>query len=141
MRDALYATSGHDGITGSLTCNELGDCADPKIAVNQIQSSAYVPIYQGGEFIGDAAMADDSGDEAMEAMAPPECDSITPVNLQLQWVTQSQFAGYFAARDQGFYEEFCLDVTILEGAVDICNPSRWLLPVKPSLGWLGCQKC
>jgi NitT/TauT family transport system substrate-binding protein len=41
------------------------------------------------------------------------------VKLQLQWVTQAQFAGYFAAIDQGFYEAQCLDVTILEGAVDI----------------------
>ena len=39
--------------------------------------------------------------------------------MQLQWVTQSQFAGYFAAVDQGFYEDEGLDVTILEGAVDI----------------------
>ena len=44
---------------------------------------------------------------------------LTPVSLQLQWVTQSQFAGYFAAVDQGFYEDEGLDVTILEGAVDI----------------------
>ena len=47
------------------------------------------------------------------------CAQLTPVKLQLQWVTQSQFAGYFAAVDQGFYAEQCLDVTILEGAVDI----------------------
>ncbi|MFZ2877946.1 MAG: ABC transporter substrate-binding protein, partial [Phototrophicaceae bacterium] len=39
--------------------------------------------------------------------------------LQLQWVAQSQFAGYYAALDQGFYEEEGLDVTILEGAVEI----------------------
>jgi len=44
---------------------------------------------------------------------------LTPVRLQLQWVTQSQFAGYYAALDQGFYEEEGLDVTILEGAVEI----------------------
>jgi NitT/TauT family transport system substrate-binding protein len=44
---------------------------------------------------------------------------LTPINLQLQWVTQSQFAGYFAAVDQGFYEDEGLDVTILQGAVDI----------------------
>jgi len=44
---------------------------------------------------------------------------LTPVRLQLQWVTQSQFAGYFAAVDQGFYAEEGLDVQILEGAVDI----------------------
>ena len=47
------------------------------------------------------------------------CTEVTPVKLQLQWVTQAQFAGYYAAQDQGFYAEHCLDVTILEGAVDI----------------------
>jgi NitT/TauT family transport system substrate-binding protein len=30
-----------------------------------------------------------------------------------------QFAGYYAAVEEGFYEAMCLDVTILEGAVDI----------------------
>jgi NitT/TauT family transport system substrate-binding protein len=44
---------------------------------------------------------------------------LTPVSLQLQWVTQAQFAGYFAAIEQGFYNDAGLDVTILEGAVDI----------------------
>lgn len=44
---------------------------------------------------------------------------LTPVTLQLQWVTQSQFAGYYAALDQGFYADEGLDVTILEGAVEI----------------------
>ena len=44
---------------------------------------------------------------------------LIPIRLQLQWVTQAQFAGYFAAIDQGFYTEAGLDVTILEGAVDI----------------------
>ena len=56
---------------------------------------------------------------AEEATAEGGCAELTPVKLQLQWVTQSQFAGYFAAVDQGFYAEQCLDVTILEGAVDI----------------------
>jgi NitT/TauT family transport system substrate-binding protein len=41
------------------------------------------------------------------------------VKLQLQWVTQAQFAGYFAAVDQGFYEKAGLDVEIVEGGVDI----------------------
>ena len=44
---------------------------------------------------------------------------VTPVRLQLQWVTQAQFAGYYAALDQGYYTDEGLDVTILEGAVDI----------------------
>jgi NitT/TauT family transport system substrate-binding protein len=53
------------------------------------------------------------------AAAAAECAELTPVKLQLQWFTQAQFAGYYAAQDQGFYEAMCLDVTILEGAVDI----------------------
>jgi NitT/TauT family transport system substrate-binding protein len=48
-----------------------------------------------------------------------DCEEITPVKLQLQWVTQAQFAGYFAADSLGYYEAMCLDVEIVEGAVDI----------------------
>jgi NitT/TauT family transport system substrate-binding protein len=45
-------------------------------------------------------------------------DMVT-VRLQLQWVAQSQFAGYYAAVAEGYYAEEGLDVTILEGAVEI----------------------
>ncbi len=45
--------------------------------------------------------------------------ALTPVSLQLQWFTQGQFAGYFAALDQGYYKEQGLDVTMKEGGVDI----------------------
>ncbi|UWQ26256.1 ABC transporter substrate-binding protein [Leisingera aquaemixtae] len=41
------------------------------------------------------------------------------VTLQLKWVTQAQFAGYYVALDKGFYEEEDLDVTILPGGPDI----------------------
>jgi NitT/TauT family transport system substrate-binding protein len=41
------------------------------------------------------------------------------VKLQLQWVTQAQFGGYFAAVDQGFFQKAGLDVQIVEGGVDI----------------------
>ena len=51
--------------------------------------------------------------------APADCETTTAVKLQLQWFTQAQFAGYFAAVDQGFYAAQCLDVSILEGGVDI----------------------
>jgi len=33
LRDALYATKDMKGLTGNLTCNKFGDCADPRIAV------------------------------------------------------------------------------------------------------------
>ena len=45
--------------------------------------------------------------------------SMTKIKLQLQWFAQAQFAGYYAAIDQGFYKAESLDVSILEGGVDI----------------------
>jgi len=66
--------------------------------------------------------SDDTTDEAAteETTAEAtECTELTPVKLQLQWFIQAQFAGYFAAQDQGFYEDMCLDVEIVEGGVDI----------------------
>ncbi|MFF2495355.1 ABC transporter substrate-binding protein [Agromyces sp. NPDC058064] len=44
---------------------------------------------------------------------------LTPVKLQLQWLPQGQFAGYFAAADQGFFEEEGLDVEIIPSGGDI----------------------
>ncbi|TWG94599.1 NitT/TauT family transport system substrate-binding protein [Mesorhizobium sp. J18] len=41
------------------------------------------------------------------------------VTLQLKWVTQAQFAGYYVALDQGFYEEEDLNVEIKPGGPDI----------------------
>jgi branched-chain amino acid transport system substrate-binding protein len=36
LRDALYATKNHKGLTGNLTCTETGDLADPMIAIYQM---------------------------------------------------------------------------------------------------------
>ncbi len=44
------------------------------------------------------------------------------VTLQLKWVTQAQFAGYFVAKEKGFYDEVGLDVTINAGGPDISPP-------------------
>ena len=62
---------------------------------------------------------DDEGGGGGGATASGECDQVDAVTLQLQWFIQAQFAGYFAAQDQGFYADQCLDVTIAEGSVDI----------------------
>jgi NitT/TauT family transport system substrate-binding protein len=61
----------------------------------------------------DAATAEES------ATDEGACTELTPVSLQLQWFVQAQFGGYYAAKDLGYYEEQCLDVTILEGGLDI----------------------
>lgn len=58
-------------------------------------------------------------DSAADSTSSGGSAELTPVSLQLQWVPQSQFAGYFAARDLGFYEDAGLDVTIIDGGVDI----------------------
>jgi NitT/TauT family transport system substrate-binding protein len=44
---------------------------------------------------------------------------LTPVSVVLQWVPQAQFAGYYAAKAQGFWEAQGLDVTIVDGGPDI----------------------
>lgn len=63
------------------------------------------------------ALAACSGSGASTAPSAPA--ELTPIRLQLQWFPQAQFAGYFAALDQGYYEEEGFDVTILPGAVEI----------------------
>lgn len=44
---------------------------------------------------------------------------LTPVSLQLQWLPQGQFAGYFAAQELGYFEEEGLDVEIIPSGGDI----------------------
>src|SRR3990170_4424859 len=45
--------------------------------------------------------------------------AVTNVSVQLKWVTQAQFAGYYAAKAKGFYTAAGLDVTIKPGGPDI----------------------
>jgi NitT/TauT family transport system substrate-binding protein len=44
---------------------------------------------------------------------------LTPLKFQLKWVTQAQFAGYYAALDQGYYKDAGLDVTLLIGGPNV----------------------
>jgi len=54
------------------------------------------------------------------AMSAQAADKLT---LQLKWVTQAQFAGYYVAQDKGFYKDAGLDVTIKPGGPDVA-PSQ-----------------
>src|SRR5215212_6984279 len=89
-------------------------CASP--VVLQQPTNTPVPVVV---VVSDADATATSAAATAAAAPDSACDSLTPIKLQLQWVVQSQFAGYFAAVDKGFYEAECLDVTILQGAVDI----------------------
>ncbi|MCO6382885.1 MAG: ABC transporter substrate-binding protein [Vannielia sp.] len=53
------------------------------------------------------------------ALAAGAAQAADDVTLQLKWVTQAQFAGYYVAADKGFYEEEDLNVTIKPGGPDI----------------------
>lgn len=56
---------------------------------------------------------------AMLALAFGPARAADDVTLQLKWVTQGQFAGYYVAADKGFYEEEGLNVTIKPGGPDV----------------------
>ena len=56
---------------------------------------------------------------AADSTAAPAAGTTEKVTLQLKWVAQAQFAGYYAALDQGFYAAEGLDVTIAPGGPDI----------------------
>ena len=57
-----------------------------------------------------------AGAMAMGASVAQAADDVT---LQLKWVTQAQFGGYYVALDKGFYEEEGLNVTIKPGGPDV----------------------
>ncbi len=55
-------------------------------------------------------------------MAAGAAQAADDVTLQLKWVTQAQFAGYYVALEKGFYEAEDLNVTIKAGGPDIAPP-------------------
>lgn len=77
------------------------------------------------------------------AATEPAADPVT-VKLQLKWVPQAQFAGYFVAQDKGYYKEEGLNVEILPGGPDIVPEQQvaggsadigvgWVASLLPSL--------
>src|SRR5882672_8129269 len=56
---------------------------------------------------------------AVTATAAPKQRQLTKVTLQLKWVTQAQFAGYYAALEKGYYKTAGLDVKIKVGGPSI----------------------
>ena len=66
-----------------------------------------------------------------------EAAELQPATLQLKWVTQAQFAGYYAALDQGYYEDEGIDLTIKPGGPDIV-PEQVVLGGQAEFGlnWL-----
>ena len=89
-----------------------------RVAFASIAALSLLVAACGGSDYAADEVADETTEETTDESAET-CTTPTPVKLQLQWFIQAQFAGYFAAQDQGFYTDQCLDVTIVEGGVDI----------------------
>jgi NitT/TauT family transport system substrate-binding protein len=56
------------------------------------------------------------------ALSLASAQAAEKVTIQLKWVTQAQFAGYFVAKAKGFYKDAGLDVTINPGGPDVAPP-------------------
>src|SRR5579859_3585623 len=56
---------------------------------------------------------------AFASSGAAQAQSTTPIRLQLKWVAQAQFAGYYAAVAKGFYKAQGLDVTLKLGGPDV----------------------
>ncbi|MGZ5015249.1 MAG: diguanylate cyclase domain-containing protein [Methylobacter sp.] len=60
-------------------------------------------------------------------------DGLDPVTLQLKWKHQFQFAGYYAAKEKGFYRDAGLDVTIVEATPGI-DPAQEVIAGRAQFG-------
>jgi NitT/TauT family transport system substrate-binding protein len=71
------------------------------------------------------------------AKAQPQSPKLDKVTLQLKWVTQSQFAGYYAAKALGYYKDFGLDVNLKIGGPSI-TPEQVVASGQAQIGvdWL-----
>jgi NitT/TauT family transport system substrate-binding protein len=87
--------------------------------MRSFRRTAGAAIAAGAALVLAACSTTPAGQAASGGGATTAPGGTQKVTLQLQWFTQGQFAGYFAAIDQGFYKEKGLDVTIKEGGVDI----------------------
>src|SRR6476619_620280 len=56
------------------------------------------------------------------ALAASQAMAAEALTLQVKWVTQAQFGGYYVAKDKGFYKDAGLDVTIKPGGPDVAPP-------------------
>ncbi|MGH3003763.1 MAG: ABC transporter substrate-binding protein [Gaiellaceae bacterium] len=66
-----------------------------------------------------AAVIGTATSTSASASASASASKLTKVSIQLQWVPQAQFAGYFAALDLGYYKAAGLDVKLLNGGPQI----------------------
>jgi NitT/TauT family transport system substrate-binding protein len=91
--------------------------------------ASQAPASQAPESMAPESMAPESSAPAAEA---------AKVRLQLQWVPQAQFAGYFAAKEQGYFDAENLDVEFLDGGPTVVPQQVGSAPDGPefTISWV-----
>jgi len=105
----------------------LAACGTGGVGASPSEAAASEPVAASEPAASEPVAAEDCGTEALGGAA-------IPLEFQLQWVPQSQFAGYFAAKDLGFYEDVGLDVTLLDGGPTLPPQQIVAAPDGPELG-------
>jgi peptide/nickel transport system substrate-binding protein len=143
LRDALYETN-MEGVTGTINCNETGDCADPQIKVNKIINGEYVPIWPEEGAMAPEGLADLGGREvfvAVENAYPPfnyideatnepvgwDYDAWEEICQRLNCVpnfTEAAWEGLFEAMAAGEYDVAADGITFTEERDEIVDFSE-----------------
>src|SRR4029079_7893791 len=110
----IVAACGDDDDSGSATTAASATTTGAAAATTAAGEDTTATT-EGGTETTEGATETTSGGSA----APISCDTPDAIKLQLQWVAQAQFAGYYAAKDQGYFEDKCLDVTLIENPPDV----------------------
>ena len=84
-----------------------------------IRTGRFMALAAAASVIVGACSSAGTASTAPSAAAPSGAAALDEVRLQLQWVPQAQFAGYFAAVEQGYYEANGIKLTIVDGGPDV----------------------
>jgi NitT/TauT family transport system substrate-binding protein len=84
---------------------------------HMVRTRRFMALAVAASFV--VAACSGTGASSAPAEAPSGAAALDEVRLQLQWAPQAQFAGYFAAVEQGFFEANGLDVTIVDGGPEV----------------------
>ena len=82
-----------------------------------IRTRRFMALAAAASFVVSACSA--GGASTAPSTAPSGAAALDEVRLQLQWAPQAQFAGYFAAVEQGYYEANGIALTIIDGGPEV----------------------
>jgi NitT/TauT family transport system substrate-binding protein len=108
------------------------------LALAATATMLFAACTSGGAATNSPASGPAASQPAASEPAPSTPAELTKVSLQLQWAPQAQFAGYFAAKDQGYFEAAGLDVTILDGGPTVVPQQVGSAPDGPefTISWV-----